>query len=292
MNTYVYIFFLFFLFLFLPVITVGISRKFRALFMGRKGPSVFLFFFDLKRMYSKSKVESNSSGEFAKIAPNLALYSSLIVWSIVLFEWSPYIFIPFFLALYRIAMIGFAMETGTSFGGMASAREVLLSVMSEPTMILMILVAQSHIEISETPQGLLIGILFLSLSFVVVLADLSKPPFDDPRTHLELTMVHEAMLLEASGKSFFSFELAAGIKQASLFVFLIKLALEHSKLLKRSLLTEESRDILILPAVILLSILLGYIESISVRRKWSWIPEFMGLLFISILVLGTLVKLT
>lgn len=292
MESYIHFVYLVFLFVCLPFLLTGIFRKVRAYAQGRRGPRLIQFYLEICKSFLKHPVVNNNFSSISMLAPRIVIYSSLMIWSIVLFEWAPFILIPFFLALYRFAYIGFAMEGATSFGGMASGREILLSVMVEPTFILMILAAQSHIEISETPQGILIGLLFLTLSFIAILAELAKPPFDDPRTHLELTMVHEAMILEASGRQLAFFELASSIKLSALLVFLVKLALEHSKLFKSNYLNGINQEFLILPAVVLLAILIGFWEANSVRRKWTWIPEFMGLAFIAILILGTLVKLS
>ncbi|WP_411821969.1 respiratory chain complex I subunit 1 family protein [Leptospira sp. 'Mane'] len=280
------------IFIALPLIAGGIVRKLRARAQGRKGPKILQVFYEIRKFLVKTPVDNPNSGIFAEISPIVAVFASLIIWSIVVFEWAPFILIPFFLAMYRFAFVSFAMETGTSFGGLGSGREILLSVMAEPTIILMILVAQSHIEISMTPVGALIGVLFLGLSFIAILAELAKPPFDDPRTHLELTMVHEAMILEASGRTMGYLELASQIKLVSLLGFLIKLALEHSQLFPVSEIGYATRECLVLPGVILLSIILGLWEANSVRRRWTWIPEFMGLAFLAILILGTLVKLS
>ncbi|XDD45485.1 respiratory chain complex I subunit 1 family protein [Leptospira sp. WS39.C2] len=292
MENFMYFVYLGILFFCLPFLLTGIIRKVRANAQGRRGPKIIQFFLEVNKSYLKVPVSHNNFSSISNLAPRLVVYSSLMIWSIVLFEWAPFILIPFFLALYRFAYIGFAMEGASSFGGMASGREILLSVMVEPTFILMILAAQSHIEISETPQGILVGFLFLVLSFITILAELAKPPFDDPRTHLELTMVHEAMILEASGRQLALFELANSIKLSALLVFLVKLALEHSKIFRSYYLDGMNREFLILPAVVLLAIVMGFWEANSVRRKWTWIPEFMGLAFIAILILGTLVKLS
>jgi len=279
-------------FIIAPFYASGILRKVRARVQGRKGPPILQPFYDMVKFFKKTPKDNPNSGPFAEISPALAVYSSLFLWSIVTFEWVPFLLIPFFLALYRFSLVSFAMETATSFGGLGSSREILLSVMAEPTIILMILVAQSHIEISLTPVGALVGILFLILSFIAILAELNKPPFDDPRTHLELTMVHEAMLLESSGKSLGAFELAYQLKYVSLLGFIIKLAVEHSKIIYNTDLTLLFREAVVLPGILVLSIIMGLWEGISVRRKWSWVPEFMGLAFLSILILGTLVKLS
>ncbi|TGM31126.1 formate hydrogenase [Leptospira biflexa] len=292
MEMIIYFAYLVILFFCLPFLLTGIVRKVRAFAQGRRGPKLIQFFWEINKSWLKDPVLHNNFSSISNLAPRLAFFSSLMIWSIILFEWAPFILIPFFLAMYRFSYIGFAMEGATSFGGMASGREILLSVMVEPTFILMILAAQSHIEISETPQGLLIGFLFLILSFIAILAELAKPPFDDPRTHLELTMVHEAMILEASGRHLALFELSSSIKFSALLTFLVKLALEHSKIFKSGMITGVNPEFLIFPMVIFLAIVMGFWEANSVRRKWTWIPEFMGLTFISILILGTLVKLS
>ncbi len=279
-------------FILAPLFAGGIIRKIRAWAQGRQGPPILQVFYEAIKFLNKKPIDNPHSGIFAEISPMICVFASVLIWSIVVFEWVPFLLIPFFLALYRFSLIGFALEGGTSFGGLGSAREILLSVMAEPTLILMILVAQSHIEISLTPVGALIGLLFLGLSSISILAELSKPPFDDPRTHLELTMVHEAMLLEASGKSMGLFEIASNIKLAGLLGFLIKLAVEHSKIISYADLTPLFREAVVFPGILILALLLGVWEANSVRRKWSWVPEFMGLAFLSILILGTLVKLS
>ncbi|TGL58268.1 formate hydrogenase [Leptospira ognonensis] len=292
MSTFLIIAYQLLIFFGLPLVLGGIVRKVRARTQGRKGPKILQVYYEIRKYLQKEPIDNPNSGVFAEISPIIALYASIMIWSIVIFEWAPFILIPFFLALYRFCFVSFAMESGTSFGGLGSGREILLSVMAEPTIILMILVAQSHIELSLTPVSALIGVLFLLLSFVAILAELAKPPFDDPRTHLELTMVHEAMILEASGRTMGFFELASQIKLAGLLSFLIKLALEHSKLFPVGEFGNMTREILVLPGALVLAIVLGFWEADSVRRKWSWVPEFMGLCFLAILILGTLVKLS
>ncbi len=291
-STFLFIAYQLLIFFGLPLVLGGIVRKVRARTQGRKGPKILQVYYEIRKYLQKEPIDNPNSGVFAEISPIIVLYASIMIWSIVIFEWAPFILIPFFLALYRFCFVSFAMESGTSFGGLGSGREILLSVMAEPTIILMILVAQSHIELSLTPVSALIGVLFLLLSFVAILAELAKPPFDDPRTHLELTMVHEAMILEASGRTMGFFELASQIKLAGLLSFLIKLALEHSKLFPVGEFGNMTREILVLPGALVLAIVLGFWEADSVRRKWSWVPEFMGLCFLAILILGTLVKLS
>jgi formate hydrogenlyase subunit 4 len=277
-----------FTFFTLPLITGGIIRKIRARAQGRKGPPLLQNLNDMIRMIQKEPIDGINSGMFCEAAPLFALFSSLMIWSIVVFGWTSFIMIPFFLAMQRIAITGYAMETGTSFGGLGTSREILLFIATEPIIIFLILVAQSKLSMVFSLVGVLLGTLFLSVSTVAVLAELARPPFDDPRTHLELTMVHEAMLLEASGKSIALFELGYQIKIASFMVFISKLALEHSKDI---VISSFLINLFALIGAILFSILIGYWESVSVRRKWTWVPETIGLTFLFLIIFGTLVKI-
>ncbi len=279
------------MFILFPLIAGGIIRKIRARAQGRKGPPILQNVYDILRMFQKTPIDGPNSGIFAEISPISALFAGFIIWTIVVFEWTPYIMLPFFLAMQRIATISFAMETGTSFGGLGTSREILLSISSEPIIILIILVAHSHLELSFTIVGVMLGFLFLGASTVAILAELAKPPFDDPRTHLELTMVHEAMLLEASGKTMALFEMAYQLKIATFLLFLLRLAIEHSRFLSNRDIPIHIENLFTFGGAILLAVIIGYWESISVRRKWTWVPEIMGMTFLFILAMGSLVKL-
>lgn len=275
----------------LPLFTGGIIRKVRARAQGRKGPPLLQNVNDIIRLLKKTPIDGVLSGIFCEIGPIFALFSSLMIWSIVVFEWSPFIMIPFFLGLQRIALTGYAMETGTSFGGLGTSREILLFIATEPIIIFLIIVAQSKMSMVFSWVGLVLGALFLSVSTVAILAELARPPFDDPRTHLELTMVHEAMLLEASGKSMALFEIGYQIKIASFMTFITKLALEHSHDIYGLEIPTFLTNILSFGGALLLAAVIGYWEAVSSRRKWTWVPETIGLTFLFLIVFGTLVKL-
>lgn len=281
---------LFSFFIIFPMIAGGIIRKVRARAQGRKGPPILQNFYDLTRLLKKKPVDGTHSGFFAEVSPMLVCISGILMWSIAVYEWMPFLLIPFFLALQRVGTTTFAMETGSSFGGLGTSREILLSISSEPILLLSILVAQSKLQISFSWVGVILGSLFLGALLVAVLAELARPPFDDPRTHLELTMVHEAMLLEASGKTMGLFELGYQLKIATLFALVVRIGLEHSKFVD-NLIPKPIENLITFVGAILLAVVVGYWESISVRRKWTWIPEVMGITLLFILVLGSLVKL-
>ncbi|MGQ2872560.1 NADH-quinone oxidoreductase subunit H, partial [Leptospira santarosai] len=191
----------------------------------------------------------------------------------------------------RFALLAYSVENGTSFAGMGAAREVILYVFCEPIMILVLVVFESHLVFNANFASLAFGGLFLLGTSLVILAELAKPPFDDPRTHLELTMVHEAMLLEASGSRRALFELAQQFKTSSLFLFVAKMGVYHGEFfLNRSMPSFWIDGVAVLGALFV-SVCVGYIEANSTRRKWLWIPELLGLNFIFMLFLGILLKL-
>ncbi len=278
------------LFIFFPVLSLGIIRKVRARAQGRKGPPLFQNLYDFSRLIQKKPIDGLNSSIYAEIAPLIVFIAGLVVWSIVVYEWSSFLLIPFFLAIQRVATIGFAMETGTSFGGLGTSREILLSVSSEPILLFSILAAQTKLEIGFSIIGFMLGILFLGALFIAILAELARPPFDDPRTHLELTMVHEAMLLEASGRTLVFFDLGYQLKMATLFVLLIRIGLEHSKF-ANTILPKYFENLITVAGALSIAFLIGYWESISVRRKWSWVAEILGMTFLILIVLGSLVNL-
>jgi formate hydrogenlyase subunit 4 len=276
------------IFLLLPIVGGGVIRKVRAMCQRRRGTPLLQSFYDAMRMMKKEPVDSKASNIFALLSPPIALLSSIVLWSIVVFEWTPFILILFWIALYRMAILTYSMQAGTSFGGLGASREILLSITGEPILLLIILVAQSKIHVEFSIEAALLGILIFIVASVPILSESAKPPFDDPRTHLELTMVHEAMLLEASGKSMAFFSIAADIKMLSLIVFVFRLSIEHSKLVDIHLFYQ---NFLVLVGSFLFLIYLGFWEGTSVRRKWKWVPEIMGLTFLLLLILGTLIKL-
>ncbi len=273
-----------------PFLAIGLIKKIRAKAQGRKGPPLFQNLYDLIRLAQKKPVDGENSGIFAEVSPLLIFISGIFMWSVSIYEWLPFLFIPFFGLIQRVFTIGFGMETSTSFGGLGSAREILLSISSEPIILIAILVSGSSLQIQFHWIGLALGGLFLGALLVAILAELARPPFDDPRTHLELTMVHEAMLLEASGRSLFFIELGYQLRIATLFVLVTRIGLEHSKF-ANSVLPKLLENLLTILFAILISIFLGIWESVSVRRKWVWVPELLGMTLLFILALGSLVKL-
>ncbi|EQA37257.1 putative membrane protein [Leptospira inadai serovar Lyme str. 10] len=278
-------------FLLLPFLCGGIIQKIRAYGQGRRGAPVLQILYDTVRMIRKYPIDGPFSGFFTESAAIFAFTFGVALWSLITFEWASLLLVPFLIGMIRFATVSYAVENGTSFGGMGAARETLLYVLAEPILILVLVVFESNLVFQANFANLSFGILFFFGALLIVLSDLAKPPFDDPRTHLELTMVHEAMLLEASGRTRALFELAHQLKTASLLLLLTKLGLEHIEIFLNLISSPLIRELTATGGALFLSALIGYWESNSTRRKWVWIPELLGLNFIFMLILGILLKL-
>ncbi|RHX87826.1 NADH-quinone oxidoreductase subunit H [Leptospira stimsonii] len=278
-------------FITLPFLCGGIVMKIRSYAQGRVGAPVLQIFYDTLRMLRKKPVDGPFSGFFTEASPLIACLSGIVVWSLASFEWGSYLLIPFLIGIMRFALLAYSVENGTSFAGMGAAREVILYVFCEPIMILVLVVFESHLVFNANFASLAFGGLFLLGTSLIILAELAKPPFDDPRTHLELTMVHEAMLLEASGSRRAFFELAQQLKTSSLFLFVAKMGVYHGEFFLNKAIPPFWLDFVAILGALLVSVCVGYIEANSTRRKWLWIPELLGLNFIFMLFLGILLKL-
>ncbi len=204
--------------LLLSPLFLGMIVKIKAFFAGRKGQPLLQFYYDLVKLLQKGVVYSSSTTVVFRLSPWIALAAAVTALCILpLPGYSSWISFPgdFFvlfalLAVLRFSLVCAALDTGSSFEGMGASREVLFSFLAEPALLLSFLVLSFGLEgyslheILSNPfsigGGKLVALYFISVSlFIVLLAENSRIPFDDPNTHLELTMIHEVMVLDHSG---------------------------------------------------------------------------------------------
>lgn len=204
--------------LLLSPLFLGMIVKIKAFFAGRKGQPLLQFYYDLVKLLQKGVVYSSSTTVVFRLSPWIALAAAVTALCILpLPGYSSWISFPgdFFvlfalLAVLRFSLVCAALDTGSSFEGMGASREVFFSFLAEPALLLSFLVlafgleGYSLHEILSNPfsigGGKLVALYFISVSlFIVLLAENSRIPFDDPNTHLELTMIHEVMVLDHSG---------------------------------------------------------------------------------------------
>ncbi|MFG1419437.1 NADH-quinone oxidoreductase subunit H [Xanthobacter sp. V0B-10] len=212
-----------------PLVT-GVVRKLKARLQRKQGPGVFQPYRDLARLFRKEAVVAEGASWLFRAAPYLIFAMTWVAAALVptfatglLFSWSAdLIAITALLGSARFFLALAGMDVGTPFGGLGSSREMMISSLAEPAMIMLVfclaLVAGST-QLSTVAGVMLEGVgLRVSLALaliglmIVAVAENARIPVDNPSTHLELTMVHEAMVLEYSGRHLALIELSAQLK--------------------------------------------------------------------------------
>ncbi len=213
-----------------PLLT-GVVRMFKARLLRRRGPSPIQPYRDLVRLLRKEAVVAENASWLFRAAPYLIFAATWVAAAIIptfatglLFSWTADLIAIIALlgsARFFLALAG--MDIGTSFGGIGSSREMMIATLAEPSMLLIIftlaLVAGSTqlsaiAAFMTSPQvGLRVSLAIALIALIMVaIAENARIPIDNPATHLELTMVHEAMVLEYSGRHLAMIELAASLK--------------------------------------------------------------------------------
>ncbi|MCO5163014.1 MAG: NADH-quinone oxidoreductase subunit H [Mesorhizobium sp.] len=213
-----------------PLLT-GFVRKVKSRLLRRQGASVFQPYRDLARLLRKEVVLAENASWLFRVIPYLIFAATWVAAALVptfagglLFSWTADLIAIIALlgsARFFLALAG--MDVGTSFGGIGASREVMIASLAEPAMLLTVfalaLVAGSTqlstvAAVLATPEvGLRVSLAMALIALVMVaLAENARIPVDNPATHLELTMVHEAMVLEYSGRHLAMIEFAASLK--------------------------------------------------------------------------------
>ena len=213
-----------------PLLT-GLVRKAKARLLRRRGPSLIQPYRDLLRLFRKESVLAHDASWLFRVTPYLIFAFTWVAAALVptfatglVFSWTAdLIAIAAFLASGRFFLALAGMDVGTSFGGIGSSREVMIASLAEPAMLMIIftvaLIAGStqlasiaaFMASSEVGLRVSLGLALVALVMVAI-AENGRVPIDNPATHLELTMVHEAMVLEYSGRHLALIELAGSLK--------------------------------------------------------------------------------
>ncbi len=213
-----------------PLIT-GIIRKLKAYAQSRRGPPVLQPYYDLAKLFHKDSVVSKDASWITSVTPYVclaAMFAAALLIPAFISDSMGFagdlIVVVYLFAMARLFMSLAALDAGSTFGGMGSSREMFVSAVIEPTILLAIftsaLIAGStdlsviSSAIATSGIDLLAPALFLAFAafFVAILAENARIPVDNPSTHLELTMIHEGMLLEYSGRQLAMMEWASMTK--------------------------------------------------------------------------------
>ena len=274
------------LFLLSPLLP-GVIGKTKALFGGRVGAPLLQPYFDLLKLFRKGFVFSETTTWVFRAGPVVGLAVPVLTVLLVPFGGMPapvafsgdLILFVYLFGLARFFTAAAALDTGSSFEGMGAAREVTFSCLAEPTVFFaFVVLARLSGGLSldvlfgpslagEWTEGAAsLGLILVSL-FVVLLVENSRIPFDDPNTHLELTMIHEVMVLDHSGPAFGMVLYGAAMKLFVLGALVVRLALPWQT-------GSPLLDALVFVAgMLLLAVLIGVVESVMARLRLVRVPQ-------------------
>lgn len=265
----------------------GIINKVKAWVGGRRGPPVLQLYYDLSRLWRKGVVMSTLASPGFVAGPAIAWVA--VVSAILLLPLGPahaplafrgdVLLMIYLLALARFGTTWAAMETGSAFEGMGVAREVSYAVIAEAAIIAAVLslsVQTGSVSLSSmlAPSAGAGAVLLAAGLFTVLLAENCRVPFDDPNTHLELTMIHEVMALDHSGPP-----LAVILHGAAVKLLLFALLLTEAVLPLGGLPVPLALG-LIAGGVLVVTIGVGLVESLLARFAFRNVPLLLTTAFL------------
>jgi formate hydrogenlyase subunit 4 len=267
----------------------AVIQKVKAWFGGKQGPPLLINYYTLQKLIQKSSVYSTSTSFVFQLGPVISAVSGLMLLLFFpfagaqpLFSFHGDVIILFYLmGLGRFFTILAALDTASPFEGMGAAREAFFSSLAEPTLFTILFLffkisgslSFAGFFTAETPVSLSGGygaaVLIAAVAlYIVMLTENSRVPVDDPATHLELTMIHEVMILDHSGPDLALIETGAWCKLLFYCSFLASL------LWFPSFDSWILNSILFYGVVTLIYVSIGIVESITARYKMNLVPKF------------------
>src|SRR6266542_2792038 len=286
---------------------VGFIRVVKARLQGRRGAPPWQPYYDLRKLFGKEAVVSRNASWLFRFAPYLIFATTVVVTMLVPLVAAP---LPFdavgdlltvvylmLLGTFFLALAG--LDPGTAFGGMGASREMTVAAIAEPTIALAIFgvalgagstnLGRIVIQTLADPAAAIRPghILAFAALFIVTLAETGRLPIDNPATHLELTMIHEAMILEYSGRYLALIEWAASLKLLIFFTLLANLFAPWGVAVA---LTPAALVVAIgalVAKLAVLAIAVAVIETRVAKLRLFRVPELLGLSFVLALLAVT-----
>jgi len=275
------------LYLVLAPLLVGVIRKTKAFLSCRRGSPVWQPYADLWKLFRRGIVRSRTASWVFDLSAPVVLGTSLVLVSATpLWSRGVPLSMPFILYIYLMALPRFfqtlaGLDTGSAFGGLGASREAGVSAMAEPALVLT-LCGLAFLGNSDAVDGMLKGIpagrllwrpeviLLAGTLFLLLLAENSRIPVDDPATHLELTMIHEAMVLDHSGVDLGMIQLASALRLTA-FSALITAALFPGSLSLPPALAIPSAA----ARIAVSGVAIGVVESAMARMRLSRVASYL-----------------
>lgn len=277
-----------FLALCLAPVLPGVINKTKALFAGRQGPPVLQLYYDLAKLLRKGAVYSRTTTWVVRAGPVVGLAAAVVAVTLVplgataapLAFAGDLVLLAYALGLMRFFTVLAALDTSSPFEGMGASREVTFSALAEPALLLGLaaLARQAHsLSLSAIYAGLSAGdfshtapvlLLVTAALGVVFLAENARIPVDDPNTHLELTMIHEAMVLDHGGPDLAFIMYGASLKLWVLGALLVGAILPVGG-------PPAVNLLVMLAGLLLLAVVTGVVESAMARLRLLRVPQLL-----------------
>jgi formate hydrogenlyase subunit 4 len=293
--------------LLLSPLLVGFVRWVKARLQNRRGASPWQPYFELGKLFGKEVVMSNNASWLFRFAPSIVFASAVAVTLLVPLVAAP---LPFdgvgdllvvvyllLLGTFFLALAG--LDPGTAFGGMGASREMTVAAIAEPTIALAIFglalgagstnLGRIVTQTLSNPAAVINPghLLAFAALFVVTLAETGRLPVDNPATHLELTMIHEAMILEYSGRYLALIEWASWLK---LFIFFSLLANLFVPWGVATTLAPAALAIALVALIVKLAalgVVVAVVETRVAKLRLFRVPELLGVSFVLALLAVT-----
>ena len=278
----------------------GVVSALEARLQMRTGPPLLQRYRDLFKLAGKETVLSADASPLARWAPYAVLGAVLVVctWTPVLTTRSALgfagdlVMTVALLAAMRVLLALLAVEAGTTFGGMAASRHLALSALAEPALMLAVFtlaIAAKSTDLGRISAAIVATpgawispshLLALTAMWIVVVSETGRVPVDNPATHLELTMIHEGMVLDISGHHLALLEWAAAIRQLVLLTLVANLFLPWGIAVEP---TPAALAIALLAwagKLLLFAVVVAVTESVTAKMRLFRVPEFLGMAFL------------
>lgn len=296
------------LLLLLAPLLSGCIRNWKAKLQNRRGARIWQPYSDLIKFFRKDMVISEHASWIFSFAPCIMFLSALLAGLLVpmvttqapLSLFGDVLALVGLLALGRFFLALGGLDPGSAFGGMGSSREMTIAAVAEPAMMLAIFTVAitagstdlSHIiQAAQSPSWKLLNpthVMAFAALFIVLLAETGRIPVDNPATHLELTMIHEAMLLEYSGRHLALMEWGASIKQLVLMTVLVNIFFPIGIAATNTFAALGIGALAYVVKLILLAAAVVVVETTNAKLRLFRVPDLLSAAF----VLGTLALLS
>jgi formate hydrogenlyase subunit 4 len=277
---------------------VSLIKKVKAYTQGRQGPPLLQTYYMLLKLLKKERVYSDNTSLIMRITPYINIVCVLVASLCV-----PVVYIPaqiagfgsIILFLYLLVFAKFFMalaglDAGSTFGGMGSSREMTVSAVIEPVIIIvfaalgLLLKTTNLYDMFTTSLNSSLFInpstLLISLSlFIILIVETARIPVDNPETHLELTMIHEAMILEYSGSDLAMMEMSHAVKQTILMAVFINILIPWGLTSAPNALTVSISAVTFIIKGMVLAVAVGFFESMFAKSRLFRLPNLFMLAF-------------